>query len=519
MINLTELLKSKFGHDQFRPGQEEIIQSVLSKRDVLAILPTGAGKTLCYHFPAKLMEGMTIVVSPLLSLMEDQVHQLRAAGDKNVVQLNGLLTFEEKKRILRSLNKNSILFISPEMLTNDLVIRRVSGIQIGLFVVDEAHCISQWGHEFRTDYLRLHEVKERIGNPPCLALTATATSQVEEDIIKKLAMEQPVIHRFSVNRKQIKLITVEAFDKTEKLDLFFEHLKRLVKPAIIYTSTRKEAVAMAETMKEKGYVDVAFYHGGMTKEDRLLIQHQFLNNEINYICSTNAFGMGINKPNVRSVIHLHIPPSIEQYVQEIGRAGRDGQESTALLLYTKEDRAVPMAFIDQEFPTERELKTWFSVLKGWNPTTPLVDSSVMEELQRVLFIDETRWKMLLYYFRKFGALDDKHIHMERVNDQLFKKLYQHFLSRRKHKENNFYQIESLLNGKECIRKGVLQYFGEEMTGTLKKCCSNCGLTIENYPLNDYSQDENTFASWQEELENILVPYNRRGLLNETSRHN
>ncbi|MCD8511489.1 MAG: ATP-dependent DNA helicase [Bacillus sp. (in: Bacteria)] len=436
MDNLTKQLKEIFGYDGFRQGQREIIESVLDGRDVLAILPTGAGKTLCYYFPAKLINGITIVVSPLLSLMEDQVHQLRAKGDKQIKQLNSMLPVNERKEILQNLSNETMLFISPEMLMNEYVMQRLTLMTVSLFVVDEAHCISQWGHEFRTDYLRLKEVRGKLNNPRCIALTATATKEVEEDIIHSLGLTNPAVHRSSVNRDEIKLFKVEASSSLEKEQLFFHYINKINSPAIIYTSTRNEAEMLAEKMKMNGQ-DTVYYHGGMSKEDRVLIQHQFINNEINYICATNAFGMGINKENVRTVIHMHIPLAMEQYVQEIGRAGRDGNTSSAMIFFTKEDHFTPLSFINREFPNVNEVKVWLDLFYQ----LPRPSLSDLNRLQSYFQIDETKWKMFMYYLRKFNAMDDHgNVTLEKAHD-LLESLNNHFQSRKREKEIRFKQLE------------------------------------------------------------------------------
>lgn len=505
MDKLTENLQKMFGYETFRPGQKEIIESVLTGQDVLAILPTGAGKTLCYHFPAKMVKGMTIVVSPLLSLMEDQVHQLRAMGDKHVKQLNSMLTKEEKNEVLRTLSHQTILFTSPEMLMNDFVIRRLKTIAIGLFAVDEAHCISQWGHEFRTDYMRLEKVREKLNNPPCLALTATATKQVEGDIIARLGLHNPKIHRFSVNRREIKLFKVEAMNNTEKEQIFFQYLKRVSSPAIVYTATRNEAEILSEKMNVKGY-ETAFYHGGVDKENRVLIQHQFIKNEIDYICATNAFGMGINKENVRTVIHMHIPQSMEQYVQEIGRAGRDGKTSIALILFTKEDLCIPLSFINREFPDKDELEVWIEMIANISPFT-IQD---LIGIQRSFHLDETKWRMFLFYIRKFGVIDDQGIQVQEINQDLYHKLNQYFNGRKSFKLERVKEFERMLNSNLCIRQAILRYFGESHRQEISQCCSNCGLTMEDLPNQTEKVKKYEYTTWQEELREILLP-NQRGL--------
>ncbi len=494
------ILEEKFGFKSFRPGQKDIIQSVLNGLDVLAILPTGAGKTLCYQYPSKMISGLTIVVSPLLSLMEDQVHQLRAAGDKTVYQLNSMLTFSERKYVLSQLKDDSMLFISPEMLGSEYIQKQLKSHPVGLFVVDEAHCISQWGHEFRTDYLRLKEVRKALGSPPCLALTATATPEVEDDIKKELHMRSPVVHRFSVNRENIRLIVEEANGVKEKEQLFIKSLEYIETPAIIYTATRNGAIEIAEKLKEKGITNTAYYHGGMSKEDRLLVQYQFLKDELDIICATNAFGMGVNKSNIRTVVHLHLPSSAEQYIQEIGRAGRDGKQSSSVLFFTKEDRRVPLNFIAQEFPTENELKVWFQ--SGLH-TNGRIEA---EELKQIYRIDETRWKMLSYYLQKADMIDGDYILLEKINDDMLNRLNHHFFGRKKKKETRFALFEELVLGENCIRSAILMYFGEEPSSLRENCCSKCGVKLTDLKKGGLTSDiDKEVFSWDIQLKRMFFP--------------
>ncbi|ADU30094.1 RecQ family ATP-dependent DNA helicase [Evansella cellulosilytica] len=506
-INMEQFLTENFGYREFRIGQREVIESVLKGNDVVAILPTGAGKTLCYHYPAKIIKGLTIVVSPLLSLMEDQVHQLRAKGDKNVVQLNGLLSFNEKMNVLHSLHEQSILFISPEMLMNERVLQRLSHIHVGLFVIDEAHCISQWGHEFRTDYLRLSNIKQMLHHPPCLAVTATATKQVEEDIINKLALSSPIVHRFSVNRQEIKFVFEEVKTSKHKMERLYELLETLQKPTIIYTATRKEAEELSEDLRIKGTDDVAYYHGGMTKEDRLLVQHQFIKDEVSVICCTNAFGMGINKPNIRTVIHLNIPVSLEQYVQEVGRAGRDNDNAVALLLHCKEDRRVPLSFIDMEYPEDQELKSWFSLLHHYSREHgPFVK---VDNIKHHFIDNETKWRMFLYYLEISNVLHDNgDINVNLINEVLLNKLQSYFHARKKMKKTKFYYFQELLKRDSCIRKEILKYFNESLTSKTSPCCSSCGLHVSSI-FNSKKKNaiqELKKGTWQEELDRILLTF-------------
>jgi ATP-dependent DNA helicase RecQ len=422
-----------------------------------------------------------------------------------------MLTFEERKHVLNEINADTMLFLSPEMLANRKLLQRLATVKTGLFVVDEAHCISQWGHEFRTDYLRLKEVIEFLGNPSCLALTATATRKVERDIIGQLEMEDPVIHRYSVNRKHIKFFVQKAETKQLKLEYLQNCLETLETPAIIYAPTRNETISLSRYIGSLNAGLTAYYHGGMSKEDRLLVQHQFLNNELDIICATSAFGMGINKPDIRTVIHMHLPPSAEQFVQEAGRAGRDEAESAAVIIYTDEDKYIPLSFIDQEFPEEHELMVWLRTLKQLGQSNVSLPGD--GEMSKILQAEEAQWKMLKYYLEKENILSGPVINWRGISEQLFNKLNRHFTNRKLEKGRKFDDMESLVQGNTCIRSGILRYFDEEKGAGIEKCCSACGLSINDVFSNKNMQGNRRLPieqnGWKEELAQLLIRPKRR----------
>ncbi|WP_280768268.1 RecQ family ATP-dependent DNA helicase [Salipaludibacillus daqingensis] len=467
MNNVLQILKKDFGFDQFREGQLEIIQSILSGRDVLAVLPTGSGKTLCYHLPAKIFGGLTVIVSPLVSLMEDQVTQIRANGDKAVAHISSLISPNERKEILKNIQSYHMIFLSPEMLALPFIKQKLISQQVSLFVVDEAHCISQWGHEFRTDYLRLNDVRRELGGPPCMALTATATPEVEQDIRRYLEMQNESVYRAPVNRSNIYMAMETVKTPREKDAFFLDVMKKINHPTVVYTGTRKGTVYYANLLQKEGFLHVAFYHGGMTKEDRLLIQQQFIRDEVDVICCTNAFGMGINKPNIRSVIHLNLPSSIEQYVQEIGRAGRDQEQSLALLINSEEDRFLPISFIENEFPNE----TWLDhMLSGER-----IDGLAVEEVRQLYQIDETQWKMLMFYLEKENVIKKGYFDFKGRTNTVLAKIKKHFTRRQNDKITQLNRMNNLLHSKECIRNNISYYFGDDVQNysEMTWCCSAC----------------------------------------------
>lgn len=331
------VLKTVFGYDSFRPFQKEIIQEVLKGKDTLAIMPTGGGKSICYQIPALILKGITVVVSPLISLMQDQVQSLETSGIHSAF-LNSTLDWEEYKKTLSDIRegKIKIVYISPEGLSTTKIRDFLTSpdILVSCITIDEAHCVSQWGHDFRPDYLDICTIRKYLPNAVMLALTATATSTVQKDIASNLRLQNPAIFISSFNRANIYL---EVQPKRKPLEQVIAYIrKHSGDSGIIYCYSRKQVDELTETLDKMGY-SVLNYHAGLTDEVRAKNQDLFIKDEVQIIVATVAFGMGIDKPNVRFVINYSIPKSIEEYYQEIGRAGRDGLPSSALLLYSPSD--------------------------------------------------------------------------------------------------------------------------------------------------------------------------------------
>lgn len=341
MDNITkcaqEILKDIFGYDSFRPLQLEIIKNLLAGKDTLAIMPTGGGKSLCYQIPALIFKGITIVVSPLISLMQDQVSSLKENGVPAEF-LNSSLEFSEYLETVKKLKDGEIkiVYVSPEGLASDKMmgIFHECSMPINCITIDEAHCVSEWGHDFRPDYLSISNVRKHFPNAVCLALTATATASVQQDIIKNLQLYRPTVFTASFNRKNIFL---EVKPKKNALSQVIECIeKHKDESGIIYCFSRKSADELTMKLHNEGY-SVLNYHAGLSDIQRTKNQNLFIKDKVRIIVATVAFGMGINKPNVRFVIHYDMAKSLEEYYQEIGRAGRDGLESHALLLYSPGD--------------------------------------------------------------------------------------------------------------------------------------------------------------------------------------
>src|SRR5215212_2529738 len=349
MLDLREHLQNLFGLDEFRPSQREVIEDVLGGRDVLCVMPTGAGKSLCYQLPAAIQDGLTIVVSPLISLMGDQVQQLRDEGVPAVL-LNSALAPGERRQVMRQLEEGfrGMLYVAPERFVSPDFASLAERLRPKLFAVDEAHCVSQWGHDFRPEYLRLGEVRARLGSPPCIALTATAAEDIRADIVHQLGLREPTIVVTGFDRPNLIYQCRRIAKVQDKEHELLGLLRQEPGGAIVYCSTRK-AVDEVTSVLSGNLKDrpVFSYHAGMDLAARTSNQERFMNTPRAVAVATNAFGMGINKPDIRLVVHYNIPGTLEAYYQEAGRGGRDGQAARCVLLFSYQDRVLQQFFIDK----------------------------------------------------------------------------------------------------------------------------------------------------------------------------
>src|SRR5680860_687766 len=351
---LLELLKIHYGYESFRPGQEQAIDNILHGRDTLVVLPTGGGKSLIFQLPALVLEGATIVISPLIALMKDQVDSLEAVGIPATF-INSSISPDEAEIRLEKVKQGyyKIVYIAPERFYNQKFLEGLKGIKISLFAVDEAHCVSQWGHDFRPSYLRLKEAINFVGRPPIVALTATATPEVRDDIIKQLAMKdsEMVISGFARPNLQLAVIPSQNGQKLEHI-LNFLITNPDLGAGIIYAGTRSKTDEIMELLMDNDIKAVA-YHAGMDASSRDWVQEQFMGGTARVVVATNAFGLGINKKDIRFVIHHDLPGTVEAYYQEAGRAGRDGIDSFCLLFYHQQDRYLREFFIKGDNPEPR----------------------------------------------------------------------------------------------------------------------------------------------------------------------
>lgn len=434
-MTLEDSLKYYFGFTTFRPGQKEVITALLAKKDVLGILPTATGKSLCYQLASYLTSGMTIVVSPLIALMEDQVNQIQTKLGP-AVALNSQLTAAEKEFVLLHIADYKFLFISPEMLWQKKVLQVLKRQKIGLFVIDEAHCVSQWGIDFRPEYRQLNKVKEFLDNPVTLALTATATPFVQTDIAQLLLDNDYQLVKKSVDRKNIRLFVQHTQEKLSDLENLLENM---LGPGIIYCATKKTVEFLYQNLKDK--FNVGFYHGGLNGSERSRLQLQFQSNQLDILIATNAFGMGIDKGDIRFVIHFDLPDSIENYVQEIGRAGRDGKISQAILLYQKNDEKIHHYFKQMR----QDERSGFQQLLNER-------SETNSELQR-------KW---LDLSQSIGS--NEVLQALKVNEQV--------------KSDKLAQMLAYIQTTTCRRAFILDNFAESLQQKPPECCDNDNAVIK-----------------------------------------
>jgi ATP-dependent DNA helicase RecQ len=343
--NPNQILLDVFGYSEFREGQEQIINQLCAGKDALVVMPTGGGKSVCFQIPALVLPGICFVISPLISLMKDQVDTLRSCGVA-AAYLNSSLSYQEQNQIINDMHtgKLKLVYIAPERLLRPDFIMRLENLPINLFAIDEAHCISQWGHDFRPEYALLGQLKERFPNIPLVALTATADHATQQDILARLHFKDPLIAIHSFDRPNIEYLLIEKYRPLSQLFNYLDEHKN--ESGIIYCTSRRRTEELSEKLRAKG-LQARCYHAGLMIEERQAVQDLFIKDKVDIVVATVAFGMGIDKPNVRFVVHYEIPKNIESYYQETGRAGRDGLPAQAMLFYDPADPARVRALLEK----------------------------------------------------------------------------------------------------------------------------------------------------------------------------
>ena len=478
-MDFRAALREKFGFESFQPGQEEVVSRVIDGEDTLAILATGAGKSLTYQLPALLLPGTTVVVSPLIALMKDQLDMLRELGITQVVALNSTLSEDQEAAALERIRAKNvkIVFVTPEKLEDEAFTSLLRTLEVPLFVVDEAHCISQWGHDFRPAYLALGHVIERLGHPTVLALTATATPAVREDILHQLGIPavKPIVKGF--DRPNLIYDVRRAEKEADKLkilrNLFLND--ELEGTGIIYTATIKNALEVQKYLQDQLDIPAAVYHSKLQKQDRTSVHELFMDEHIRAVVATNAFGLGIDKPNIRFVVHYDLPGSVEAYTQEAGRAGRDGLPSRCILIYRMSDTRVQNYFLTGKYPDIEEVQKVFGTLEIFGAQEGGVS---MTDLRKILQLPLTKLKVILALLKKGGFIETISRSKYALTDAARKNraLVLNLASYETKKSYDQSKLAMMLQYAEttaCRRKFILNYFGEDYETGYCGACDNC----------------------------------------------
>ncbi|MBI5975345.1 RecQ family ATP-dependent DNA helicase [Staphylococcus canis] len=428
---LINALKQYFGFETFKPGQKEIIEKVLQKQNTLGILPTGSGKSLCYQLPTYINQKPTLIISPLISLMDDQVMQMRMNGEHRVVAIHSGMDDIERINAYRQIHLARFIFVSPEFILLPQNFKRIKSIDFGLIVLDEAHCLSEWGFDFRPHYVRIGEITNYFSRTPILALTATASINLKNDIESVVRQSFESI-QFSMDRPNISLSVIHTLDYNDKVERLLSIIENSG-PTIVYVSSKKVCLDLAEKIYSAGFL-TGIYHADLTYQERFTVQQQFSSNEIPVVVATSAFGMGINKPDVRTVIHFHLPPSPSSYIQEIGRAGRDQEKSQAITLFQDDDSYLMETLAIGSMITSQDIKLY-----------------------------------------KEGILldDDKRTNIEQLNHAFsLDQLETIFENQYKRKTEAYYHMIKFATTKHCRRTLLLSYFNMPKK-TFTQCCDCC----------------------------------------------
>lgn len=494
-------LQKYFGMTEFRAPQDAVIRAVLEQKDTLVVMPTGGGKSLCFQLPALLLPGVTLVVSPLIALMKDQVDAL-LARDLPAGLLNSSQTLEQQRATLDAMRNCSLklVYVAPERFRSKSFLNALPKDAISLLAIDEAHCLSQWGHDFRPDYMRLGEVRKEIGNPPCIALTATATPEVQQDIKQHLGMQEPAEFVAGFARKNLSFRVRQARSESDKIDA----LQALIQQhgtGIIYCATRKSVDSVANKIEHLS-PSIIRYHGGLSDSDRTTAQEFFISGKANIVVATNAFGMGIDRADIRFVCHYEMPGSVEAYYQESGRAGRDGKPAVCEMLFSYADKRVQDFFIEGANPGKALIAELFDLLCAESDQNHEVRSSIDKLCELIgRKVNPMAVGTSLSILTRQGWIERFDIPGQRIRGTRIKKLGQNgrslpidedALARKAARDNE--RLKAVIQfsyAESCRQEWILEYFGEKKSARCDRC-DNCK-KVKNQAARALSKDESTIV--------------------------